>query len=64
MTVDSKTVHAIARFNWDGSCYNCPCVGKLGGVKEVCQLSDTSFDIYSVPHNGRHEHCPLCIEEN
>jgi len=58
-----KTIHAIAHFDFDGSCYNCPCVGKLDGDKEICQLSVTGFDIHRVPYDERHEDCPLCIEE-
>ena len=59
------TVHAIAHFDFDGSCNSCPCSGWVNGRSEgKCQLSKTNFDITRVPYDERHKQCPLCIEDN
>ena len=55
----SKTVHAIAHFDFDGSCLDCPCNNEDGGI---CNLG--GFNIVPMPKHKRHEHCPLCIEED
>jgi hypothetical protein len=55
-----KTIHAIAHFDFDGSCIDCPCAD-LEDL--VCLLSKTKFQISTIPEGNRHAHCPLCIEE-
>ena len=55
-----NTVHAIAHFDFDGSCGDCACNNEDGGI---CNLPDTGFNTSDVPKGQRHEHCPLCIEE-
>lgn len=57
-----KTVHAIAHFDFDGSCAGCPLW--VGWAKIACGISKTQFDVTMVPEGRRHEHCPLCIEED
>ena len=56
-----KTIHAIAHFDFDGSCRNCKCVDWF---YDNCQLSKTNFSVRGVSDGERHEHCPLCIEED
>lgn len=56
-----KTVHAIAHFDFEGSCAGCPC---LNWYADVCRLIKGNPSIVGVPEGGRHEMCPLCIEED
>ena len=56
-----RSVHAIAHFDFDGSCGDCACNNEDGGI---CNLPDTGFNTSDVPKGQRHEHCPLCIEED
>jgi len=69
-----KTVHAIAHFDFDGSCLDCPCAWWSDEVADgKCQLNDTEIRYEkqfgkSIGRGGldkgRHEHCPLCVEED
>jgi len=54
-----KSVHAIAHFDFDGSCHSCPFSNFEGNY---CDFMREEID--SVPCSDRHEHCPLCIEED
>ena len=54
-----KTIHAIAHFDFDGSCDDCPCASSDGSL---CFLMMRS--LMSVPLGNRHNNCPLCIEED
>lgn len=58
---EKKSVHAIAHFDFDGSCEDCACNNEDGGI---CNLPDTGFNTSDVPKGQRHKHCPLCIEED
>jgi hypothetical protein len=61
----SKKVHAIAHFDFDGSCDDCPCCHWFReDGPSYCLLSDTQFGLSNVRNGQRHEHCPLCIEED
>lgn len=57
-----KMVHAIAHFDFDGTCASCPLSHSVGFLV-ICRLSKTNFDLGMVLHNERHELCPLCIDE-
>jgi len=57
--VPKKTIHAIAHFDFDGSCDDCP-VSNFG-YRYICRLG--KLNVECVPEGKRHEHCPLCIEE-
>ena len=57
----TKSVHAIAHFDFDGSCAGCSLW--TGWDEVVCGISKTQFSVSMVPEGQRHEHCPLCIEE-
>jgi len=61
-----KTIHAIAHFDFDGSCENCPCspwtADTTGWEVQLCCLG--KFNVEKVPRRQRHELCPLCIEED
>ena len=60
---EKKSVHAIAHFDFDGSCHGCP-LADLAWRGGICRLSTTKFSIDRVLIDDRHEHCPLCIEED
>jgi len=53
-----KTIHAIAHFDFDGSCDDCP-FGNFG-YKYMCRLG--KLDVEGVSVGKRHELCPLCFE--
>jgi hypothetical protein len=52
-------IHAIAHFDFDGSCRDCPCLDRK---VSRCQISISKFTVKLVPDGQRHELCPLCIE--